>query len=75
MANVHLTLVPVTVKGIVDQVYERYNRDKLACEVAMKFIAGEAGDGVTNRRQWVIDNYSTDELFRPAQEKVNEYLA
>ena len=45
---------------IVDQVYERYNRDKLACEVAMNFIAGEAGDGITNRRQWVIDHYSTD---------------
>lgn len=64
-------------QDIVNLVYDRNKYDKLACELAMRFIAKEAGDGVTIRRQWVADHYpdyDTERLFRKTQDKVNEYL-
>ena len=66
-------------QDIVNEVYRKNKRDIMATEIAMRLIAGEGGDGVTLRRQWVADNYGdqfedTDELFRLAQDKVNWYL-
>lgn len=64
-------------QDIVNLVYERNKYDKLACELAMRFIAKEAGDGVTIRQQWVAEHYpdyDTEKLFRKTQDKVDEYL-
>lgn len=65
-------------QDIVNKVYKRHDLDVLACDVAMRFISGEAGDGVTVRRQWVADHYpdeDADVLFRKAQDKVTyDYL-
>ena len=66
-------------QDIVNDVYHKNKMDITATEIAMRLIAGEGGDGVTLRRQWVADTYGdqfedTDELFRLAQDKVNWYL-
>jgi len=64
-------------QDIVNEVYKRHEIDKLACDLAMRFIAKEAGDGVTIRQQWVAEHYpdyDTEKLFRKTQDKVNEYL-
>ena len=47
----------------------------LTAEIAMRLIAGEGGDGVTQREQWVWDQYGDRTLFREAQNKINAYLA
>ena len=65
-------------QDIVNSVYEKHDLDVLACDLAMRFISGEAGDGVTMRRQWIAKNYpdyDTETLFRKTQDKVNEYLS
>jgi len=65
-------------QDIVNAVYAKKDLDVLACSLAMKFISGEAGDGVTMRRQWIADNYpkyDTETLFRKTQDKVNDYLS
>lgn len=61
-------------QDIINKVYSRRDRDILATEIAMRLIAGEGGDGVTLREQWVEDTYGDRTLFRPAQDKVNLYL-
>ncbi|MBO5671422.1 MAG: hypothetical protein J6S41_07720, partial [Clostridia bacterium] len=61
-------------QDIIDTIYERRDRDLLAAEIAMRLIAGEGGDGVTLREQWVEDTYGDRTLFRLAQDKVNLYL-
>lgn len=61
-------------QDIINKVYNRRDRDILAAEIAMRLIAGEGGDGVTLREQWVEDTYGDRSLFRPAQDKVNTYL-
>lgn len=62
-------------QDIVNEVYARNKRDVHVLEIAMKLIAGEGGDGVTLRRQWVADTYGDESLFDEAQKKVNAYLA
>ena len=62
-------------QDIINTVYERRERDKICADIAMKLIAGEGGDGVTIRRQWVKDKYGDETLFDDAQKKVNAYLA
>lgn len=61
-------------QDIINKVYKRRDRDLLAAEIAMRLIAGEGGDGVTLREQWVEDTYGDRTLFRLAQDKVNLYL-
>ena len=64
-------------QDIVNEVYRKKQLDSLSCDLAMKFISGEAGDGVTMRRKWIADNYpeyDAEELFRRTQDKVNYYL-
>ncbi len=60
---------------IVDKVYAKYNRAKLVPDITMKLIAGEGGDGVTLRRQWMLETYGDDTLFDEAQKLINEWLA
>ena len=62
-------------QDIINNVYARRDRDKLAADIAMRLIAGEGGDGATKREQWVEDEYGDRTLFREAQNKVNAYLA
>ena len=62
-------------QDIINTVYKRRDRDILTAEIAMRLIAGEGGDGVTQREQWVGDQYGDRTLFRDAQNKVNAYLA
>lgn len=64
-------------QDIVNNVYAKKDLDLLACDLAMRFISGEAGDGVTMRRQWIADRfpqYDMETLFRKTQDKVNDYL-
>ena len=62
-------------QDIINTVYKRRDRDILTAEIAMRLIAGEGGDGVTQREQWVFDQYGDRTLFREAQNKINAYLA
>lgn len=62
-------------QDIINTVYARKERDELCMAIAMKLIAGEGGDGVTIRRQWVKDTFGDETLFDDAQKKVNAYLA
>ena len=62
-------------QDIINTVYARKERDELCMAIAMKLIAGEGGDGVTIRRQWVKDTFGDESLFDDAQKKVNAYLA
>lgn len=62
---------------LVDQIVDRYNLDVLACDIAMAFISGEAGDGVANRKKWLRENYpekDVETLYELAKNKVNDYL-
>lgn len=64
-------------QDIVNSVYKKHDYDVLACDLAMRFISGEAGDGVTKRHQWIADNYpdyDTDELYCKTRDKVHDYL-
>lgn len=64
-------------QNIVNDIYAAHEMDKLAADLAMKFISGEAGDGVTMRRQWIADHYKdydAEKLFRATQDKVNAYI-
>ena len=59
---------------IVDKIYGKYNRAKLVPEIAMKLIAGEGGDGVTLRIQWVLEKYGDETLFDDAQALINAWF-